>query len=80
VRRAGEIGLEQTLELEEGLVVEDHRVEVGEREALRLEHQRAAVRREALIVPAAREALLLRGRGHAPVDDQGRRGIVIVCG
>jgi hypothetical protein len=80
VRRAGEIGLEQALELEEGLVVEDHRIEVRERDSLRLEAPARRVGGEALVVAAAREALFLRGRDDAPVRDQGRRGIVIVCG
>ena len=80
MRRAGEVGLEQALELEEGLVVEDHRVEVGKRETRGLEAPARRHGGEVGIVATAREAFFLRGRDHVSVDDQGRRSVVIICG
>ena len=79
-RGGREVGLEQALELEERLVVEHDRIEAGEVGGAGREAVADRRRREARVVAPAREALLLRRRDQPPVDDQGRRGIVIVCG
>ncbi len=80
MRCAGEIGLEKALELQEGLVVEHDRVEVGEAEVREFQAEPHGLRREGRVVTLAREALFLCG-GHDPsVDDQSRGSVVIICG
>src|SRR5204862_6495357 len=77
-RRKGEVSLEQPLELEERLVVEGDEVDLGGARAARFEAGTDRVVREARVVLLAGEALFLRGGGHLPLDEQRRRGVVVV--
>ncbi len=72
-----EIGLEQTLELDQRFVVEDHMIDVVEGETRLVEAEANRVLRETLVMLLARESLFLGGGGDFPVLDQGRRAIVI---
>ena len=62
LRRIGEVGLEQPLELDERLVVEDDVVDVVERDLAFAQAILDRVGREVGVVLLAREALFLRGR------------------
>ena len=78
-RREGEVGLEQALELEEGLVVERDIVDAVDAVA---DARQAVLDRpagEAGIVAAAREALLLGSGDDAAILDE-RRGAVVLEG
>src|SRR4029079_15834156 len=68
LRREGEIGLEQPLELEERLVVDRDEVDLGRPRARRLQARGDRVVREARVVLLAREALFLRGGRDLAVD------------
>ena len=59
--REGQIGLDETVELQQRLVVEDDVVELLDLEAGLLQAVVRRVRREAVVVLDAREALFLRG-------------------
>src|SRR4051794_18992542 len=76
-RHEGEIGLDQPVELAQRLVVEHDVVELAQPDAGLLQAIRDRVGRERGVVLLPREALLLRRRDHAPVDDQRRRAVVI---
>src|SRR5580704_12053311 len=76
-RRVGEVGLEQTLELQERLVVESDVVDVGQLDAGRVQAVLHSVLREARIVLLAGEALLLRGADEMAVLDQRRRAVMV---
>src|SRR5688572_33467824 len=77
--REGVIRLEQPLEFQEWLVVEGDRAQLVERDPRLLEHEAAGMNRKRRIVPASREALLLRRRDDPAVDEQ-RRGAIAVVG
>jgi hypothetical protein len=77
--RECQVGLQQALELQEGLVVEDHAVDVAQADARLLEAVLHGVDREARVVLLAREALFLRRRDDDAILDQ-RRGAVVVVG
>ena len=77
-RRNGKIGFKQPLELEEWLLVEDHRIDVGEIRLALAQAVLDGIPRECCVMLAPRESLLLR-RGHDPsIDHQGSGTIVIV--
>jgi len=81
VRRAGEVGLEQSLEFQERLVVKDDGVDLVE--GLRPAHPRqyrAALAGKRASCLRRVKALLLRSRDHLPVDDEGRGSVMVVCG
>jgi hypothetical protein len=78
-RRRRYVGLEEPLELDERLLVEHDRVDLGQRDAALAEAIAHGVRREAGVVLAAREALFLRGRDGRPVHHE-RGGAVVVVG
>lgn len=76
-RSEGEIGLDQPLELEERLFVEDDAVELRGRDARFAQAISDCVGREAGVVLAPREALLLRGRDDPAVLDKAGGAVVI---
>jgi hypothetical protein len=76
-RREGEIGLDQSLELEERLVVEHHMVDVPQGGPPLLEAIADRVPRKPRIVLLAGEALLLGGCDNATVLDQRGRAVVV---
>ena len=71
------VGLEQPLELEEGLVVEGDRLQLLEGGARGVETVADGVRGERGVVLAARETLFLRRRDDLAAVDQRRRGVVV---
>ena len=72
-----DIGFDQTLELEERLVVEGDRVDVGKRHAGGLETELNRVPWKVGVMLAAGEAFLLGRRVNVAVDNQ-RRGAVVI--
>src|SRR6266850_149992 len=74
-----EIGLEQTLELQEWLVVERHELQIAGTGRGRFQAPSDGPVRKPRIVLLPREALLLRGGNYLPVFYQ-RRGAVVVIG
>src|SRR5262249_55039837 len=76
-RRKPHIGLQEPLELEKRLLVEHDVVDVVERAAAFPQAIRNGMRREARVLLLAREALLLRGRHDAAIDEQ-RGGAVVI--
>ena len=79
-RDVRKIGFEQSLELEQRLVVEDDAIDFAERYAGFRETVADGIRRETGVVLPAREALLLRSRDDAAVDDQGGGAVMVVGG
>src|SRR5262249_48090098 len=73
-------GLDQPLELEEGLVVERDEVELVHREARLRQAIGYGVGGIAAVVLLAREALLLRGGAPFAVADEGRGAVVVEGG
>src|SRR5262249_18226364 len=71
-------GREDALELEHRLLVEDDRVELLGLEPRLLEAPLDRRERERRVVLAAREALLLNRKGGHAVDDESRRGVVVM--
>src|SRR3954452_3632426 len=78
LRRKGEIGLEQPLELEERLVVERDEVDLRRPCPGRRQAGGDRLVREARVVLLAREAFFLRGGGYLAVDEERRRGVVVI--
>src|SRR5262245_10941403 len=78
--REGEVGVEQTLEFQEGLVVEDDVIDVLTRDPRILKAPSNRVCGKRCIGLLAGEALFLRGGNHLPVTYQGRRTVVVVSG
>ena len=77
-RSDGEIGLEQSLELQKGLLVEDDRIKLRKAVLPSLKQYSTAFFGNDGVVLAPREPLLL-GRGHhPPIDHQGSGAVVIV--
>ena len=77
--RIRQIGLEESLELQQGLVVKPHPVEVGRRDPGLGQAVFDGLRREPRVVLLAGEAFFLRG-GHDPAVDHQRRGRVVIEG
>jgi hypothetical protein len=76
----GQVGLEQSFELEKGLVVEDNMINPVQADTGLAQAVPDRVTREGGIVLLAREPLLL-GRGHDPaVLDQGGGAVVVKGG
>ena len=69
---------QHSLDLRKGVLVEDHRVELVGSEAGDLEAREGCATWESGVVLHQREPLLLRRRDDLPVDDQRRRGVVVV--
>jgi hypothetical protein len=79
-RRIGKIGLEDSIELEERLVVESDEVEGVGRDAALLETVIDGVLREAIVMFQPSEPLLLRGGHDLAVPDEAGGAIVIEGG
>src|SRR4029453_15981447 len=79
-RSVVEIGLEQPLELEQGLVVEAHVVELFGADAGFPQTVGDGVARESMVVLLAGEALFLRRRDDLAVDEKARGGVVVEGG
>jgi hypothetical protein len=79
-RREGQVGLEETLELRERLLIEAYEVELLGRDAGDLEAVADRVGREALVVLLTREAFFLGRRHHTAVGDERGRAVVIEGG
>jgi hypothetical protein len=76
----GHVGGEHALELEQGLVVEAHRVELLGGDARLLQHVLDRVGGEARVVLLAGEPLLLAGGHDLAVAQQRGRGVVVEAG
>ena len=76
-RGEGEVGLEQSLELQEGLVVEDDVIDVPEPHPFLSETVPDRLSREARVVLLSGEALFLRRRDDLAVAHQSRRAVVV---
>lgn len=74
-----EVGFEQALELQQGFVVENDRLDGLQADAGILQAPAQRRRRKGRVVTASGEALFLRGIDNAPVQQQ-RRGTVMVVG
>ena len=79
-RSKGQVGFEQTLELEEGLFVEDDRGEIGSLDARRFKAIADGTFREALVMFLAGEPLLLRRGDDLPVPHQRCRAVMVKSG
>jgi hypothetical protein len=79
-RRIGQIGLQQSLELDQRLVVEDHMIQVRQRDAASVQTVADRIGRKARVVLLAREAFLLRGSQDLAVAHQAGGTVVVVCG
>ena len=76
-RRVGQVGLENSLELQEGLVVETDVVELVRLQPCLLQAVADGVDRKAVVVLDAREALLLGGGHDLAIDDQSGSRVVV---
>ena len=76
-RRERHRGLEQTFELQEGLVVEGDPIDLPEPDAARLQAPRHGMGGIVRVVLLARKALLLRSRDDPSVLDEGGGAVVI---
>ena len=79
-RRERDVGFEQPLEFEEGLVVERDLVDLTERDAGLIEAVSDGVGRIARVVLFARETLFLRGGDNSPAIYEGRGAVVVERG
>src|SRR5256885_463065 len=78
--RTGRVGLDETIELEDGLFVEADKIEIAGRDSGFPEAIFDRPLREARIVLPAGKSFLLRGSDDAAVFDDARRRIVVVGG
>jgi hypothetical protein len=74
------IGFQQSLELEEGLVVERDLIHLGKRNAGLGQAIVQRVERKSGVVLLAREALFLCGSDDVAVLEQGGRAVVVIGG
>jgi hypothetical protein len=79
-RKGGDVGAQHPLELEQRLVVEADDVEVPGLDPGLLEDVADGVVGEVGVVLLPREALLLRGRDHLAVPQEGSGGVVVEAG
>ena len=76
-RRVAQIGLEQPIELEQGLVVETDIVQIFRRQSGLLQAVLNRILREGMVMLLTRETLFLRRRHDPPIDHQSRCGVVV---
>src|SRR5262249_5835023 len=75
--REAQIRLKQTLELDQGLLVENHRIEIAHPAVAMLKAVSNGMPGKPSVVLLAREALLLSGGGHLAVDDDCGGAVVV---
>ncbi len=79
-RSKGEVGFEDALELEEGLVVEADVIQVPGLQACFMQTVGDGIGREGVVVLDAREAFFLRGGHDFAINNQRRSRVVVVGG